>query len=217
MIENPELKLLIENLSDRIARNAKNPILNKDFNIGVYEIDSISQEIRICLLIELYQASITLTNHLLEKALKLILIHAESDSKQIDSFETMNSTWLEASKIYNKMDLNDTINKVCSKGLIDKEQKKTLHFFRERIRNGYSHSDMGKLFKDQKIPLVMGNFSDTTIVHGEAKIADVPMLQGIAQQTVAKDLASDYFIIVMNVIDKNKSILSTTTPTPNSA
>jgi hypothetical protein len=76
---------------------------------------------------------------------------------------------------------------------------------------------MGKLFKDQKIPLVMGNFSDTTIVHGEAKIADVPMLQGIAQQTVAKDLASDYFIIVMNVIDKNKSILSTTTPTPNSA
>ncbi len=212
MNDHPKLKLLLSNISDRIARNAKNPLLELNFYIGLYEVDSISQEIRMCLMLEFFQASITLTNHLLEKTLKLLLIHAESDKKQIDSFETMNSNWLEASNKYNSKDLYDTINIASSKGLIDKEQKKILHYFRERIRNGYSHSDVGKLFKDQKIPLVMGSITDSTIVHGEARIADVPMLQGIAQENMAKELALDYFLIIIEVIDKNKSILTATTP-----
>jgi hypothetical protein len=176
--------------------------------LGVNEIDSIIKELNFCLLLDLYQASITLTNHLLEKSLKLLLIYNESGKKYVNDLSKINELYGEASRKYNSKDLNDTINITCSKGLITKEEKKVLHVYRDRLRNGFSHSDMGKIFKDAKIPLIMGSFSNPEkFEKWEAKVSEVPFLQGIAQETLAESLALEYYKFVYNIIKKKIEIL----------
>jgi len=180
------------------------PIYENEFKI-LDELNSIKNEICYCQIFQLYLGSITLTNHLLEKYLKTSLIYWEFGFKMLDNLNTMDKQYKEGIDKYGGLDLNKTINISCSKGLIDKTDKKLLHDFRERLRNGFSHSDSRKIFKGIKIPLWMGSFKDFEskgLQHKECEISEIPQLQGIAIQEFAKYNSFNYFNCVYIIIKK---------------
>jgi hypothetical protein len=198
------LSTVMTYISGKLSKNRDQAFTYEMVYIGNNEIDPLLREIRFCLILDLFQASITLTNNLLEKYLKLILIYNEHGKKQIKDASTINDLYGPATKKYNNKDLSDTINMACTKGFITKEEKKSLHEFRDRFRNAFGHSDMDKMFKDTKIPFVLGKLSDINKSEiGEARLSEVPFLQGIAQEGFAERYALEYFNFVDNMI-KNK-------------
>ncbi len=113
---------------------------------GYPELDPLRNEICKCIICGLFQAAITLTNHLLEKSLKFCLIIKYT--KETKKEETLFDTIFEEGLLkYDKSDLEQTINQACSQGLITKEQKKILIQFKRRFRNPYSHATTD-IYKD---------------------------------------------------------------------
>jgi hypothetical protein len=206
-MENLDIKNSTKYLADCLAISIVNKLIEKNFKLGNNELDFISDEIKWCLILKLYQAAITLTNHYLEKGLKLMLIYHTSERKKITNLNDT-KTWYSASDSFNDKNLNYTIDKCCTLGLISSKQKKQLHEFREVLRNGFSHSDMSKLFGRKQVPIAFGNLDGSQeIEHGEVIVSKFPFLQGIAQKQVAEDNALEYLNFIYNIFIQNKEIL----------
>ena len=199
-----KLKPITEELSSSIVSNFPKIILQFENSYQLSDIDPIRHEICLCLLYSLNQASITLTNHLLEKFLKLALVYKDAGKIGATNLYETSEIFEKVINKYNDNDLQKTINQCCTKGIITKEDKKILNQIREKYRNAYSHADIEKTFGEGTIPLAQGNFSNPEKIEiGEFKIKNFPMIQGIIQKKIADDIAYDYFIFVDELIRKS--------------
>jgi len=150
------------------------------------EIDPLRNEICICIVFSLYQAAITLTNHLLEKYLKVALIYSDTKDKiKPENVETIFKTSVDN---YSSEGLNSTINACCSKGIITKDQKKDLLRFKDTIRDPFSHADMKKIFNEITINTQIGkiDYADKENLFKVERAVEVNLtsllpVQGIAQ------------------------------------
>lgn len=107
----------------------------------VFNISEISR----CLILESYTASITLTNHMFERLLKLALATDELEVGPIthpweECYDRMHP--------YLSMDMDETINRCCTKQLISGKQKKEIKRLKLIFRNGFSHADLDLIFKE---------------------------------------------------------------------
>ena len=177
---------------------------------GFIALEPVRYEICICLICGLNQAALTLTNHLLESALKkfLILAHAKENG---NCERDITNVFDEATKLYADRNLKVTIDISCSKGLINKYEKKLLHSFREKYRNGFTHSDPTKMFHSDPISMTVVNVDDrSTLEELLSKIYGKPnaevnpqtalILQGLLQSITADVYAKDYFLKVDEII-----------------
>ena len=96
-------------------------------------LDDVRAEVCKCLMYGLHQAALTLTNHLLESALKKFLILAYTKEKESGECD-IRHVFDEGTALYADKNLDTTINKACTKGLIDKTEKKILHDYRVKFR-----------------------------------------------------------------------------------
>jgi hypothetical protein len=180
------------------------------------ELDPVRSEICRCLICGLNQAAITLTNHLLEMALKTCLIFKYSKKNKgsdIDIFDFFD----EGIQKYDDIDLGQSINAACSAGLITKEQKIRLHNFRETFRNAYSHASLEKTFgnnstkakvvttKDFNSIEELGKIAFDRSTDKEVKLSKLPIFRGIAQAICAEQSCVPYFVEVDEII---RSMLS---------
>ncbi|MFV1450501.1 hypothetical protein VBZ51_15200 [Maribacter sp. HS] len=175
-------------------------------------LKEVRTEICYCLFFGLHQAAITLTNHLLEDTLKTGLLYSEYGVKLLDDLAEMDTYYKEGLDKYSSLDLSSTINRSCSKGLITKLEKKILHEFRERLRNGFSHSDSRKIFKDIKVPFYFGSFGkieEEPLNFKEFSISDIPQFQGLAKSELAKNHSFDYFNYVYGILKRIEDKLNT--------
>lgn len=175
------------------------------------EVDPVRNEICKCIICGFYQASVTLTNHLLESVLKKALIINEASKNKTEQSDITN-VFDEATKKYANKDLDFTINQACRKGLIDKDEKNTLHKFREQYRNAFSHADPLKTFKGISIPATKFTTSDlhnpeeffkrvfedkpNTHLYVENNI----IIQGLTQSIKAKNEAVPYFLTIDRLV-----------------
>lgn len=174
------------------------------------ELDPLRHEITICITFGLCQAAITLTNHLLESLLKyaLIINHGKSYKQSEDEIKgnvisAFMEKYDEAIRLYDNMNLDKTINKSCTLGLISKEQKKKLHVFRERFRNAYSHSDKSKTFGNSTVPVTGVRLDKEMIVQDESgnpEISKFLIGQGIIQFEFAQNEAAPYFLYIDDLV-----------------
>jgi len=201
-----EIKEIINSRFQYINKNyikVRNAYKN---NYGSTELDPLRCEISLCIILGLCQAAIALTNHLLESLLKYALITRHSENKKTGPTKTikpivttMIETDEEGRKLYENANLDKTINRACTLGLISKEQKKHLHEFRERFRNAYSHADKRKTFGNSSMPVTGfriepdGLKADET---RETKIAEFLPVQGIFQAEIAHKEAPQYFLYI---------------------
>jgi hypothetical protein len=167
------------------------------------EFDILRKEIGRCYVIAAYQACITLTNHLLERYCKILLIHIKSDFKTINNLESLESQFEVANKSYLDADLNSTLNACRSLKLISKDERKELDRYRDIFRNGFSHANPEKILGDKKGAFIMGNFISGEIGKTqELTLSKIPFLQGIAIEGFAKENALEYILVVENLIRK---------------
>lgn len=163
--------------------------------------DSLRDEIFKCITFKCFQASITLTNHLLELFLKDSLMFNECGTAKLDNPQ-MFEIYGKAVEKFDSLDLNETINRARTADIITRDEKKKLHEFREKFRNAYSHAEKKKLF-DGKDPVkfVTGKFDGSP----PSQVNTVPashffVAQGQMQEAIASNDAIPYFLYVDGIL-----------------
>ncbi len=170
------------------------------------ELDPVRHEVALCLVFGLPQAAITLTNHLLESLLKYALIYDHALKHQPNTQPPPGAAtrtlvdWLRPAKhLYADKDLNFTIDRACTVGLITKAQKKRLHEIRQDFRIAFSHADKDKTFRDAITQVTPAHVKGGTISAEspeQVPIADLLIGQGFFQVMYAQKSAVPYFLYI---------------------
>ncbi|MDF2455096.1 MAG: hypothetical protein K0R51_1089 [Cytophagaceae bacterium] len=190
------------------ALNKNFPLHSKYFELEFkifQELGGSIFEINKCLILEFYRASITLTNHVLERLLKIALIYNEAGINPIPS-EDWSSTFEGPNEKYGTKPLGNSIE-LCEKlELISADEKEYLFdTIRTLMRNGFSHADPSKILAglpDESI-FFQSSFSDPEKLNPvgiNQKV--VPFLQAIQMDNFAKNTAFSYFNYVFELITK---------------
>ncbi|RYY51479.1 MAG: hypothetical protein EOO06_00305 [Chitinophagaceae bacterium] len=209
---NKEAYEFIHNKRIGILENYHNYLYLKDEKPQWLELKFLTDEIRDCLICHYYQAAMTLTNHLLEKVLKLGLIYLEVGTSPVKELVGLSDKYKPALKKYDGAVMFETITWCYEKGLISEDRKNVLMKYKDLFRNPFSHAQSKKIFKDLSGNFAMFSFNDPNInpIPTKLKYAEVPFLQGYAQLEYCKANAPYYYDVVYgtikeiekNVIDK---------------
>ncbi len=172
------------------------------------ELDPLRDEICKCIMCNLNQAAITLTNHLLETSLKksLILKFSILNRKEEVDFKDM---FKEGIYKYDSKNLYSTINLAAKEKLIKEEEKNVLLKFKDEFRNPYSHAESSKIFANYSLSgrIISTKNSGEDLLESifNEDMEDIPVktilpVQGIGQVFIAKEKAIPYFIEVDKII-----------------
>lgn len=164
------------------------------------ELELNIQQVIKCLLCESYSASITLTNHILERTLKLALIQNES-GLQPKSIENWNETYKNSHR-FSSWPMHKTITECKNQKLITIEQLEELKYYKNSIRNGFSHYDTDKILIDEN------NIINGKQIKSENNLSEIiplnlkqiPMLQNNYITKFAEENAEIYFDFVFSII-----------------
>lgn len=193
-------KRFMENL------NKNFPNLSKYFDcklIVFNELDTIIFEINKCLILEFYRAAITLTNHLLERLLKLALIYNEAGIGP-KPVEQWNSAFEGPHKKYSSLILGNSIEKCKEQNLISENERNYLfNTIRELMRNGFSHADSSRILANLSEDSIafQGNLKNPTEIK-EVSLNQkvIPFLEGENMAIFARENALCYFEFVIALI-----------------
>lgn len=195
-------KAFIDNLNKNFQSRSK----YFDFQFYVFsELGGSIFEINKCLILEFHRASITLTNNLLERLLKLSLIYNEAGIGP-KPVEDWSSAFEEPNSKYLSIPLGNSIEKCRKLDLITENEKVFLFdTIRELMRNGFSHADSTKILNGipDEMTMFQGSFSNPTDikpVNVNQKI--IPFMQAIHVENFAKENAANYFDYVFELIKK---------------
>ncbi len=163
------------------------------------DLKSTIGEIVKCLIIEAHSAAITLTNHFLERILKLALIQ-NSSGTQPKKITDWNETY-SASDKYSSWIMHDTIKECKKLNLISESQFEELTNFRQTIRNGFSHYDPKKILRDSEstIELIDKSDSENKKIEG-LNYKEIPTLQNFFVRKFARENSEIYFDYVFNLM-----------------
>jgi hypothetical protein len=165
------------------------------------ELDILRNEIGRCFEISAYRACITLTNLLLERYCKLILVYKATGFKTIQNLKNIEKDFKPANKRYSSMTLGETLMECKNQGIFSDETYKFFFEFKSRFRDGFSHADAKKILMGQIGNFAFGKLDGSAPLEiKEMVIQDVPPLHGIAVQLFAETNAFGYFISVENLI-----------------
>jgi hypothetical protein len=175
-----------------------------DFDFYVYpELGPLIFEINKCLILEFNRAAITLTNHVLERVLKLSLIYNETGIGPKPT-ETWESVFSGPNKKYSSLILGNSIEKCKKEGLLTEREKDVLFdTIRDLMRNGFSHADPTLIMDGlpDKTIVFQGNFShpeEMNKVSLNQKV--IPIFQSIHMDNFAKENALPYFDFVFKLM-----------------
>ena len=177
-----------------------------DFEFYVFtELGTSIFEINKCLILELYGASITLTNNVLERLLKLALIYNEAGAEP-KHVENWNEVFLEPNRKYSSLHLANSID-LCKKFELITDEEKTFLFdtVRELMRNGFSHYDTNKILENisDDTTFFSGSFANpTSLTPISLNQKVIPLFQSLQVENFAKQNAIFYFDYVFNLINK---------------
>lgn len=185
------------------------------------ELERLKYEIINCLLLEFNQASIALTNHFLERLFKLALIKHYTRGVTILEPE-FNKLTDEATKKYDNLNLNDSINKVYKLDLISESSKKELIRIKNEFRNTYSHANVSKIYPNKNKAIKVFSFSFDVVkkniinkepleINQKNLSTDTTFINQIIQEEHSKKNALTFFSFTLSIVEeieknlKNKS------------
>lgn len=159
-----------------------------------------------CLILKLYYPSITLTNFILERLLKLALIYNDAGVGSI-VLENVDKVFEETNRKYGALNLGNSIEQCKIKGLItDAEFNSLKNTIRDMFRNGFSHADAGKIMvnapdSQEVIQVNISNSNDIQKLVINPKFN--PITQYIFTESFAKANYIQYFnfvfILILNI------------------
>ncbi len=150
-------------------------------------------EINRCLILESYTASITLTNHMLERLLKLALVE---DELEVGPITNPWEKCYERMYPYLRMNMDKTIDLCFEKQLIKENEKVEVKRYKTIFRNGFSHADLDLIFKEY--PKTYQAYTETEVYTLNLKKDPRQMYH---LNKFAKKYATEYFEFVISLID----------------
>lgn len=117
----------------------------------------IRHEIRTCIVCELHQAAITLTNHYLEKFLKVSLVNSICPKMIHD--KGFDEERRAAIKRFGSKPMSTNIATALEKQIITNNESKVLDTFKDTFRDTFSHFDHQKLIPNHNMNLQMFDFT----------------------------------------------------------
>jgi hypothetical protein len=193
---------LVKEFNDGLDKNFEDlKVYLSFFTVTIFkELESnIFQNIQ-CLIVNAYSASITLTNHMLERLLKLALIKNEIGLNPV-KISDWNETYKKTHQ-YSKMVLEQTIKLCHDNSLINDKQEEYLTDMRRQFRNGFSHYDPTKILIDHKetAEIHFPNQDPEKTYDIEVNMKQIPVLQDYYVKKFAKENALTYFDYVFHLI-----------------
>lgn len=173
------------------------PIISE--NLLVPEIDIPRIEACRCYVIGATTACVTLTNHLLERYCKELLIQVDFGNPFMRSNFQLDGTPPPDMSIYLSKDLSQTLAACKSKGLLSKENWKKLDKYRDIFRNGFAHYDPAQILKGLTYKISMIRIPDDPIEEREFNLHEAPHV-GLAVEAFAEENAWPYLVTVENFI-----------------
>lgn len=202
-----------KHFADKIEENFSS--IEKYFDHHLHELcalNSIKHEVIDCLALGLYQSSITATNHLLERTLKLSLIELETKDVNYSDIEKYTKVVNHAFQQYDHLYLHQTLKNNRNKGLISQEEFDYLSNVSKTIRDAYSHAQTSVINREMPDKFTGFLFSisevKNNLIKGEktepGKRIDIPTssptISQIFQENISKEKALEYFANVYTVI-----------------
>jgi len=174
------------------------------------ELQTIKYQICNCIIMGFYISAITLTNHLLEKFLKISLIYndGKKDKGDLDKPFSLTQSIARSNKKYDDKILYDNIISAFEEKLIDETQKQTLIKMKDFFRNPYSHSDRGKMYGGSTVGITEVRGIEEVMKILEGKEEELPKKQEklenlpFADFKFIHDFASDDCIPYLLELDK---------------
>lgn len=179
--------------------------------IGDTRLNPVRDEICKCIICNLGQASITLTNHLLELALKTCLIRRDL-KKNKGLLSKLKNIFNPSIKKYGNKDMWETIDFAFKFGLITTDQETKLKDYKNKFRNSWGHADPYGMFGDKVITGKKLSFSQGDDIElflenvfsednkEEYEVKNFFPAQGIIQVQLANELCVSYFKEVDKII-----------------
>jgi hypothetical protein len=196
-----------KSFTEKLDKNFSELSKNFEFRFKIFsEFNTLIFELNKCLILELNRAAITLTNHLLERLLKLALIYDEAGFGPTP-LEDWNEKFGTPTKKYNSINLGSSIELCRKKNLITKSEKDILfNKIRILMRNGFSHADSTDILANipDETPMFVGNLKNPNEKLKEIGINQkiIPTFQAIQMEGFAKESAKPYFHFVFSLIHK---------------
>ncbi len=167
-----------------------------------FELEVLMNENMRCLMFNAHTASITMSNHILERLLKLALIYHDSEGKD-------DEVALKAHSDYDSQPLAKNIISCFEKGLISERGKQFLmQNVKNIMRNGFSHAETDKILDGfpEDVPLLEGDFSKPGELKSITKNRKIlTTLSHIQMQSFAEQIAIQYYKYVFKLILKIES------------
>jgi len=188
-------------------------------HIGLPELSFVQRQICHCIIMGFHLSAFTLTNHLLEKATKIMLIYNDSLKDKItgEKFELIKSL-AKSTMNYDKENLYDNIESLKKENLIDDNEKDRLHFMRDNYRNALSHADRRKLYGESTVAIqeIIGTENAKKVMDGKIdefpkedfEYYNVPMADFLFIKNLSEAKSVEYFVeldtIIKNIFSKIK-------------
>ncbi|MCL4354955.1 hypothetical protein M1349_05870 [Patescibacteria group bacterium] len=160
-------------------------------NIAIPTIELLYDEIRECILFELYGAAISLSAVLVEFSLKRAIV----EKKCGDTYDK--NEW---NRIEN-IELGPTIQEAKQLKVIDDAMEKKLINFKDTVRNPYLHYNIKKITKD----VVAGKVKQVDIKTRQVKEVDLyakdnPIMWSLAKRFIDREMVFKVFRFADNLI-----------------
>lgn len=197
-----------ENVIKKINENYENIKFQLENKYGSSQFDILREEICLCLLYDLNQSAITLTNHFFENFFKTMIQLKLGYDKDNSNLVKM---YKEVIDKYDDKNLEIIINVACSNDIISKAQKEILKDLKRKYRNPYSHSSKKEIFGDDKLIGFQVNLNPKTKESSFSEVMEFETkynigVQSLFQEIKAKQEALKYFIeldkIIRSTLDK---------------
>lgn len=199
------IQILKLHITEALERNISSNTKYFDYRYKVfYELETLVNEIGKCIILNLNYSAITVTNHFLERLLKLALIH-KSVGIVPKSLEQMNSIFAAPTQKYGSLSLASSIEQCKKEDLIDIEERDFLFgFVRDVIRNGFSHGDAKKILlempDEKKYYHVTPGNNDWTEMTFNPKL--IPQLQTAHMESFSNENAPHYAEYTFQLMQK---------------
>jgi hypothetical protein len=204
-VERMEKAIFITDFNNKIGNNFERlrPYYEQKFN-QLTELTTLKFEILNCLMLGFHQASICTTNHFLERALKLSLIHLYTLGLTFFDKDYNQKTQEAHNKYDRKLALDNQ--------LITNDEFATLTKIKGRFRDSYSHAEMEAILGDipKFVPTRAYSFDSvkTSLRNNTPLVEPIhlkhltiqPSLAQHLQEIKSKALAQSYFNDVYNIL-----------------
>jgi hypothetical protein len=197
----------LDRISERVSKNSGHNYnrISYQYNnsYSIPGLESLREEICICLTLNLFQAAITLTNHLFENGFKTLLILYDfyQSHKSEDIIDEMGMLLDK----YDNKELSKIIETAFKNNIVDEQEKTKLKDLKNKFRNPFSHAEKRKIYGQEKSIVEEFKFGDNGIYieRQEHLKANLLPYHDSFQFQKAFEESFEYFIYIDKIIRKS--------------